>query len=136
MNTTPRGWEHSGEHDASSTRTRHRVLAMLGIDDHRPAKREPRDPEPRRDPEPDREPSTPSQCLQSPPEPEPVPVVVMGERQRRRAEERTQAKRRRRQARRAGKLSTPDTDRLLCWVDVETTGPDETRGAIPRSVSS
>ena len=28
-------------------------------------------------------------------------------------------------------MSTPDTDRLLCWVDVETTGLDETRGAIP-----
>lgn len=27
-------------------------------------------------------------------------------------------------------MSTPDTDRLLCWVDVETTGLDETRGAI------
>lgn len=27
-------------------------------------------------------------------------------------------------------MSTPDTDRLLCWVDVETTGLDEQRGAI------
>ena len=27
-------------------------------------------------------------------------------------------------------MSVPDTDRLLCWVDVETTGLDETKGAI------